>query len=123
VVVRPAHPWRWERVFVHHHVPCFVLETLPCEWHAVPRTFRTAHRPRRVGGALPRAQANARADVLPLPAGVSDTAATTHRAPGVRRALRRPPPGRARGSPCRRRDLGLLYVQAALALGAEAGWP
>ena len=112
-----------ERVFVHHHVPCFVCRLCRAGRHTLCSTFRaTRIDPGGLAELIRVPEANARADVLALPAGVSDAAATCIEPLGcVLRGLRQAAVGPGtRVAVVGAGAMGLLYVQAALALGAGA---
>lgn len=110
-----------ERVFVHHHVPCFTCRLCRAGRHTLCATFRaTRIDPGGLAELIRVPEANARADVLALPPGVSDAAATCIEPLGcVIRGLRRAGTGPGTGVVVVGAGaMGLLYVQAALALGA-----
>ena len=111
-----------ERVFVHHHVPCFACRLCRMGRHTLCAMFRET----RIdpGGLAERIRVpapNVRADVLRVPDGMSDRAATLIEPLGcVVHGLRLAHVGPGSlvavvGSGA----MGLLQIQAARALGAE----
>jgi L-iditol 2-dehydrogenase len=110
-----------ERVFVHHHVPCFTCRLCRAGRHTLCPTFRaTRIDPGGLAELIRVPAPNARADVLPLPDGVSDAAATCIEPLGcVLRGLRQAAVGPETSvAVVGAGAMGLLYVQAAIALGA-----
>src|SRR5262245_377686 len=116
--VRPG-----RRVFVHHHVPCFACGLCRAGRHTLCATFReTRIDPGGLAELFRVPEPNARADVLELPEGLRDDAATLieplacilrgQRRAGVREGSRVAVVGAG--------SMGLLQVQAALATGAAA---
>jgi L-iditol 2-dehydrogenase len=118
----PGAPFgRGERVFVHHHVPCFTCRLCRAGRHTLCPTFRrTRIDPGGLAELFRVPEDNVRADVLSLPPGVPDWAATLIEPLAcVIRGLRRA--GVGGGSTLAvvgTGAMGLLYVQSALALGA-----
>jgi L-iditol 2-dehydrogenase len=112
-----------ERVFVHHHVPCFVCERCRSGRHTLCERFRqTSIEPGGLAERIRVPAENAQADVLRLPDGLSDWQATLIEPLAcVLRGLRQ-----ARVGPGLRvaivgaGGMGLLEAQAARALGASA---
>jgi L-iditol 2-dehydrogenase len=110
-----------DRVFVHHHVPCFTCRLCRAGRHTLCPTFRaTRIDPGGLAELIRVPEANARADVLTLPPDLSDAAATCIEPLGcVIRGLRQAGAGPGtRVAVVGAGAMGLLYVQAALALGA-----
>ena len=116
--VRPG-----RRVFVHHHVPCFACALCRAGRHTLCATFReTRIDPGGLAELFRVPEPNVRADVLELPEGLGDDAATLieplacilrgQRRAGVREGARVAVVGAG--------SMGLLQVQAALATGAAA---
>jgi L-iditol 2-dehydrogenase len=110
-----------ERVFVHHHVPCFVCRLCRAGRHTLCPTFRaTRIDPGGLAELIRVPEPNVRADVLELPPELSDVAATLIEPLGcVIRGLRQAGTGPGT-SVCvvGAGAMGLLYLQAAAALGA-----
>lgn len=111
------------RVFVHHHVPCFVCELCRAGRYTLCSVFKRSQI--RPGGFAERIlipAENVRADLLGLPEGLSTEAATlveplaccvrSQRLAGV--------DGRTRLLLVGAGQMGLLHVQAARAAGCEA---
>ncbi|MEW6583494.1 MAG: zinc-binding dehydrogenase, partial [Actinomycetota bacterium] len=109
------------RVFVHHHVPCFTCRLCRAGRHTLCPTFRaTRIDPGGLAELIRVPEPNVRADVLVLPDDLPDLAATLIEPLGcVIHGLRlaRVGPG-ARVAVVGAGAMGLLEVQAALALGA-----
>jgi L-iditol 2-dehydrogenase len=112
-----------QRVFVHHHVPCFVCDLCRAGRHTLCPLFRTTRIDPGGLAELIRVPApNVAADVLPLPDAMPDWVATLieplacvlrgQRVAGVG-------PG-ARVAVVGAGSMGLLEIQAARALGAAA---
>ncbi|MGD9694353.1 MAG: alcohol dehydrogenase catalytic domain-containing protein [Thermoleophilia bacterium] len=110
-----------ERVFVHHHVPCMTCRLCRAGRHTLCERFRETRIDPGGLAELVRVPAeNARLDVLALPESVSEVAATLIEPLGcVLRGLRLA--GLERGmrvAVVGAGAMGLLYVEAARALGA-----
>lgn len=112
-----------ERVFVHHHVPCMTCELCRAGRHTLCPTFRrTRIDPGGLAELIRVPRENAEVDVLALPEGVSDVAATLieplacvvrgQRWAGVGPGSRVAVVGAG--------AMGLLEIRAALAAGAAA---
>jgi L-iditol 2-dehydrogenase len=110
-----------ERVFVHHHVPCFTCRLCRAGRHTLCDTFReTRIDPGGLAELIRVPAANVRADVLALPPGLTDRAATLIEPLGcIVHGLRlaRVGPG-TRVAVIGAGAMGLLQIQAARALGA-----
>lgn len=110
-----------ERVFVHHHVPCFTCRLCRAGRHTLCATFRdTRIDPGGLAELIRVPAANVRADVLPLPDGLSFSAATLIEPLGcIVHGLRlaRVGPG-TRVAVVGAGAMGLLQIQAARARGA-----
>lgn len=110
-----------ERVFVHHHVPCFTCRLCRAGRHTLCATFRdTRIDPGGLAELIRVPAANVRADVLSLPDGLSFSAATLIEPLGcIVHGLRlaRVGPG-TRVAVVGAGAMGLLQIQAARACGA-----
>jgi L-iditol 2-dehydrogenase len=109
------------RVFVHHHVPCFTCRLCRAGRHTLCPTFReTRIDPGGLADLFRVPEPNVRADVLPLPDGLSDVAATlVEPLACVLRGQRQA----GVGPGCRvcvvgAGAMGILEIRAALAAGA-----
>ena len=110
-----------ERVFVHHHVPCFVCDRCRAGRHTLCERFRQTNIDPGGLAELIRVPAeNVRADVLRLPDGVSDWVATlVEPLACVLRGLRQVEVGPGvRVAIVGAGGMGLLEAQAAVAFGA-----
>jgi L-iditol 2-dehydrogenase len=111
-----------ERVFVHHHVPCFVCDRCRAGRHTLCEQFRRTNIDPGGLAELIRVPAeNVRADVLRLPDDVSDWVATLIEPLAcVLRGLRQVEVGPGvRVAVVGAGGMGLLEALAALALGAS----
>lgn len=110
-----------DRVFVHHHVPCMTCRRCRAGLHTLCETFRaTRIDPGGLAEFIRVPAENARLDVLAIPDGMSDVAATLieplgcivrgQRAAGVGPGTRVAVVGAG--------SMGLLEIRTALALGA-----
>jgi L-iditol 2-dehydrogenase len=110
-----------ERVFVHHHVPCFTCRLCRAGRHTLCDTFRaTRIDPGGLAELIRVPAPNVRADVLRLPEDLPDLAATLIEPLGcVIHGLLLARVGRgSRVAVVGAGAMGLIQVQAALALGA-----
>jgi L-iditol 2-dehydrogenase len=111
------------RVFVHHHVPCMTCRLCRAGRHTLCAAFRqTRIDPGGLAELVRVPEANARADVLPLPDHLPDWAATLIEPLAcVIRGQRRAGVGPgSRVAVVGAGAMGLLEIRAALAAGAEA---
>jgi L-iditol 2-dehydrogenase len=110
-----------QRVFVHHHVPCFRCRLCRAGRHTLCETFRTSRiEPGGLAELIRVPADNVRADVLVLPTTLDDVTGTLIeplaciirglRAAGVRQGSRVAIVGAG--------SMGLLHIPAARALGA-----
>lgn len=112
-----------DRVFVHHHVPCFDCRLCRAGRHTLCDTFRaTRIDPGGLAEFIRVPRENAQADVLALPDGVDDIAGTLIEPVAcVVRGQRRAGVGPgSRVAVVGAGSMGLLEIQVARALGADA---